>query len=579
MDRRLAAILAADVAGYSTLVGLNEEGTVRTLKAHLDALEPVIGLNGGRIVKFTGDGFLAEFASVVNAVSCAVALQRRMAERNAAQGPEQRMDFRMGVHASDVVIDGDDILGDGVNIAARLQTIAAPGGIVISGRVHDDVADKIELAAENLGERQLKGIQRPVRAFAVPMRGETRQSAPAPERPAKPSIAVLAFDNLSPDAEQDYFAEGITEDIITALSRVPWLFVIARNSSFSYKGLSVDIRRIGRELGVRYVLEGSVRKAGDRLRVTGQLIDAETGGHLWADRFDGQIEDVFGLQDRITEAVVSAITPEIRNAEIERAALKRPDSLGAYDHYLRALSEVHRFWMREADASLAAAIALAPGYPIANGMRAWLHTLVWHPLFGPSPERTAIALGHAEAVFAAPDADIEATAYAGYVLAFYTDEFGRGLACVERAIEACPNCLSAWGSSCLLNGMHGRAEVALERGEQALRLNPRDPMGYRVHYGMALAHIGRRDWHGVLQSVERASLFENSVVSFRCYAIAALVLLNRAERASAKAARLMALDPAFRVSRWMERMLAPKAVRPEIYEPITPALVAAGLPE
>src|SRR5690606_18272426 len=302
-----------------------------------------------------------------------------------------------------------------------------------------------------------------------------------------------------------------------------------------------------------------VRRAGDRLRVTGQLIDAETGGHLWADRFDGQVEDVFGLQDRITEAVVAAIAPEIRNAEIERAALKRPESLDAYDHYLRALSEVRRFWMREADASLAAAIALAPGYPIANGMRAWLQTLVWHPLFGPSPERVALALAHADAVFAAPDADIEATAYAGYVLAFYTDEFRRGMACIERAIEVCPNCLSAWGSSCLLNAMRGRAEAALEHGERALRLNPRDPLGYRVHYGMALAHVARRDWEGVLRSVDRASLFENSVVSFRCYAIAALALSGREERARAQAARLMALDPAFRVSRWMERMLAPRA--------------------
>ena len=579
MDRRLAAILAADVAGYSTLVGRDEEGTVRTLKGHLDALDPVVGLNGGRIVKTTGDGFLAEFSSVVSAVACAVSMQRRMAERNAQQPAEMRMDFRIGVHASDVVIDGDDILGDGVNIAARLQTVAVPGSVVISGRVYDDVADKMDLAVENLGEQRLKGINRPVRAFAVPIGGALRAPAVEPERPTRPSVAVLAFDNLSPDAEQDWFADGITEDIITALSRVPWIFVIARNSSFSYKGLAVDIRRVGRELGVRYVLEGSVRRAGNRLRVTGQLIDAETGAHLWADRFDGLAEDIFGVQDRITEAVVAAIAPEIRNAEIGRAALKRPDSLDAYDHYLRALSEVHRFWIREADASLAAAIALAPGYPIANGMRAWLQTLVWHPLFGPSPERTALALRLAEAVFAAPDADVEAAAYAGYVLAFFTDGFEQGLSHVERAVEVSPNCVSAWGSSCLLNGMRGRAEIALEHGERALRLNPRDPLGYRVHHGMALAYIARRDWQGVLRSVERASAFETSVISFRCYAIAALVLLNRSDRAQAVAARLLALDPAFRVSRFIERLLAPRALEPSLYDPVFPALIAAGLPE
>ena len=437
----------------------------------------------------------------------------------------------------------------------------------------------MDLAFRNLGDQRLKNIHRPVRAFAVTPDETAPMPAPEPERPAKPSVAVLAFDNMSPGGEQDYFAEGITEDIITALSRVPWIFVIARNSSFSYRGLAVDIRRVGRELGVRYVLEGSVRRVGQRLRVTGQLIDAETGAHLWAEHFDGELEDVFALQDRITEAVVAAIAPEIRNAEMERAALKRPDSLDAYDHFLRALSEVNRFWMREADASLAAAISVAPNYPIANGMRAWLHTLVWHPLFGPSPERTALALRLAESVFAAPDTDVEAAAYAGYVLAFYTDAFERGLAHVERAIQTCPNCVSAWGSSCLLNGMRGRSEIALEHGERALRLNPRDPMAYRLHYGMALAHIARRDWGGVLRSVERARIFENSVVTFRVYEVAALQQLGKMERAAALAAKLSALEPGFTVSRFMARMLTPRALDPRLYEPMGPALVAAGLPD
>ncbi len=583
MDRRLAAILAADVVGFSALLGRDEAGAVRALKGHLAAIEPMIGLNGGRLVKSTGDGFLAEFSSVVAAVSCAVAMQRQLAERNAAQPEGLQMAFRMGIHTGDVVVDGDDILGDGVNIAARLQGVAQPGGIVVSGRVHDDVADKMDLGFLNLGEQRLKNIHRPVRAFAVLLDGAAPPAAAEPERPSKPSVAVLAFDDMSVRSpgggEQDYFAEGITEDIITALSRVPWLFVIARNSSFSYRGLAVDIRRVGRELGVRYILEGSVRRAGDRLRVTGQLIDAETGGHLWADHFDGEMRDVFELQDRITEAVVAAIAPEIRNAEMGRAALKRPDSLDAYDHFLHAQSEVNRFWMREADASLAAAIRLAPSYPIANGMRAWLHTLVWHPLFGPSPERTELALRLADAVFAAPDADVEASAYAGYVLAFYTEGFERGLLHVERAVEASPNCVSAWGSSCLLNGMRGRSEPALAHGERALRLNPRDPMAYRIHYGMALAHLARRDWQGALASVERARLFENSVVTFRVIEVAALQLLGRGERAAALAAKLTALEPSFTVMRFMERMMTPRAVDPRIYEPVIPALAAAGLPQ
>jgi adenylate cyclase len=583
LDRRLAAILAADVVGFSALLGRDEAGALRALKGHLAALEPMIGLNGGRLVKSTGDGFLAEFGSVVAAVSCAVSMQRLLAERNAAQPEALQMAFRMGLHTGDVVVDGDDILGDGVNIAARLQGVAQPGGIVVSGRVHDDVADKMDLDFHNLGEQRLRNIQRPVRAYSVVLDETAPAPLPEPERPSKPSVAVLAFDNMSPanpgGGEHDWFAEGITEDIITALSRVPWIFVIARNSSFSYRGLAVDVRRVGRELGVRYVLEGSVRRVGNRLRVTGQLIDAETGAHLWADRYDGEVEDVFELQDRITEAVVAAIAPEIRNAEMERAARKRPDSLDAYDHFLRALGEVNRFWMREADASLAAAIAAAPDYPIANGMRAWLQTLVWHPLFGPSPERTALALKLAEAVFAAPEADVEAAAYAGYVLAFYTDGFERGLSHVERAIEASPNCVSAWGSSCLLNGMRGRSEVALEHGERALRLNPRDPMAYRMHYGVALAHLARRDWEAMLRAVDRARIFENSVVTFRVFEVAALQLMGRAERAAALAGKLAALEPGFTVSRFMARMLTPRALDPRLYEPVIPALAAAGLPE
>jgi adenylate cyclase len=579
LDRRLAAILAADVVGFSALLGRDEAGALRALKGHLAAIEPMIGLNGGRLVKSTGDGFLAEFSSVVAAVACAVAMQRQLAERNAAQPEGLQMAFRMGLHSGDVVIDGDDILGDGVNIAARLQQVAQPGGIVVSGRVQDDVADKMDLEFRNLGEQRLKNIQRPVRAFAVLADGAPPAALPEPERPSKPSVAVLAFDNMTPGGDEDYFAEGITEDIITALSRVPWLFVIARNSSFSYRGLAVDIRRVGRELGVRYVLEGSVRRAGNRLRVTGQLIDAETGAHLWADRFDGEMQDVFALQDRITEAVVAAIAPEIRNAEMGRAALKRPDSLDAYDHFLRAMSEVNRFWMREADASLAAAIRLAPDYPIANGMRAWLQTLVWHPLFAPTPERVQLALKLADTVFAAPAADVEASAYAGYVQAFYTEGFERGLLHVERAIEASPNCVSAWGSSCLLNGMRGRSDVALAHGERALRLNPRDTMAYRMHYGMALAHLARRDWQGALASVERGRLFENSVVTFRVIEVATLQLLDRGARAAALAGKLLALEPNFTVTRFMERMMTPRALDPRIYDPVIPALVAAGLPQ
>ncbi len=305
IERRLTAILAADVAGYSRLTGLDEEGTHVQLAGHLRSLvDPKIAEHRGRIVKNTGDGLLAEFSSVVDAVRCAVEIQQGMAERNAEASREKRIEFRIGINVGDVMIERGDIFGDGVNVAARLEGIAEPGGISVSGRVLEDVQGKLDILFENAGEQQLKNIARPVRVYRARMGG----AAPAILRPAlalpdKPSIAVLPFQNFSGDPEQEYFADGVVEDITIELSRFPWLFVIARNSSFTYKGRAVDIRQVARELGVRYVLEGSVRKLGGRLRITGQLIDASTGAHLWADRFDGGLEDLFDLQDQVAARV------------------------------------------------------------------------------------------------------------------------------------------------------------------------------------------------------------------------------------------------------------------------------------
>jgi adenylate cyclase len=446
--------------------------------------------------------------------------------------------------------------------------------------VHEDVADKVDVAFRALGEQRLKGIDRAVLAFEVADDlAPAPPALPAPERPSKPSVAVLAFENHSPDGARDYFAEGIAEDITTALARVPWLFVIARNSAFSYRGIAADLRRIGRELGVRYVLEGSVRRAGDRLRVTGQLVDTETGMHVWADRFDGQMADVFALQDRITAAVVGAIAPEIRNAEIGRALLKRPESRDAYDHFLRALAAANRFRIGEADAALDAAIRLAPDYPIAKAVRAWLQTLVWHPDLKPDPGRAPRALALAEEVLAAPDADIEAAAYAGYVVAFFGEDFERGLAHVERAIELCPNCLSAWGSSCLLHAMRNRPALALERAGQALRLSPRDPMAYRIHAGLTIANVGLRDWEGVLACVERARVFENSVTSFRHFEIVALVHIGRVERARLLAQRFLAVNPGFTIGKFRALRRTVRALDFTVYEPVIEGMAAAGIPE
>jgi TolB-like protein len=336
VQRRLSAILAADVAGYSRLMGADEEGTLERLKTHQrELVDPKIDEHRGRLVKTTGDGMLVEFASVVDALHCAVEIQRGMLDRNASVPVEKRIEFRVGLNVGDIIIDGGDIFGDGVNVAARLEGFAEPGGICVSGRVQEDALGKIDIAFEDAGEQQLKNIARPLRIYRVRLGGAMATPPPAPALPDKPSIAVLPFQNMSGDPEQDYFADGIVEEIITALSRMRWLFVIARNSSFTYKGRAVDIKQVGRELGVRYVLEGSVRRAANRVRITGQLIDAANGAHLWADRFEGSVKDIFELQDQVTASVVGAIAPKLELAEIERAKRKLTESLDAYDYYLR----------------------------------------------------------------------------------------------------------------------------------------------------------------------------------------------------------------------------------------------------
>jgi adenylate cyclase len=347
VERRLAAILAADVAGYSRLIEADEEGTLARLKAlRAELIGPSIALHRGRIFKTTGDGLLVEFASVVDALRCAAELQAALAESNAPLARDRRIAFRIGIHQGDIVVEEGDIFGDGVNVAARLEALAEPGGICISARVHEDAANRLDFTFEDIGEQTLKNITRPVRVYRGRPIGASPSASEVLPLPDKPSLAVLPFQNLSGDPEQEYFVDGVVEEIITAISRLPWLFVIARNSSFAYKGKSPDLRQVGRELGVRYVLEGSMRKAGNRVRITGQLIDTATGAHIWADRFDGALDDIFELQDEVASRVAGAIEPKLRQSEIERAARKPTQSLDAYDLYLRALAELHRFTRR-----------------------------------------------------------------------------------------------------------------------------------------------------------------------------------------------------------------------------------------
>jgi len=374
VERRLAAIMAADVAGYSRLMGEDEEGTLAALKAiRREIGDPMIAEHRGRIVKTTGDGLLVEFPSVVDAVRCAVEMQREIALRNTAIPQARRIEYRIGINLGDVIIDEQDIYGGGVNVAARLEALADPGRICVSRVVRDQVRDKLDFTFEDLGEQQVKNIARPVRVYRIPVTEASplRVSLPLPD---KPSLAVLPFQNLSGDPEQEYFVDGVVEEIITAISRLPWLFVIARNSSFAYKGKSPDLRQVGRELGVRYVLEGSVRKAGKRVRITGQLIDTTSGAHIWADRFDGALDDIFELQDEVASHVVGAIEPKLRQSEIERAGRKPTESLDAYDLYLRALAQFHKYneaGMREAVVLLKRALAIDPSYAPAAALTGW----------------------------------------------------------------------------------------------------------------------------------------------------------------------------------------------------------------
>ena len=377
MERRLAAILAADVAGYSRLMGIDEEGTHKDLKAHCHELvEPKIQKHRGRMIKNTGDGFLAEFMCVLDAVRCATEIQQGMILRNAKTPDERRIEFRIGVHQGDIIIDSGDIFGDGVNVAARLEGIADPGGICVSARVQEDVPGKLDLALDDIGEQRLKNIERPVRVYRILSENKATRPRPALALPDRPSIAVLPFQNMSGDPEQDYFADGVVEELITALSRFRQLFVIARNSSFTYKDRAADVKQVGRELGVRYVLEGSVRRAANRVRITAQLIDAQTGGHLWANRFDGTPEDIFDLQDQVTTSVVGAIIPKLEEVEFNRSKFKPTESLDAYDYYLRAMMYFNQWTDETIGKALDLfykAIELDHKFASANGLAAWCY--------------------------------------------------------------------------------------------------------------------------------------------------------------------------------------------------------------
>ncbi len=499
--RRLAAILAADVAGYSRLMGADEEGTLSRLKElRRELADPKIKEHRGRIVKTTGDGLLIEFASVVDAVRCAVEVQREMAERNTAVPHDRRIEFRMGINLGDIIRDGRDIFGDGVNVAARLEALAEPGGICVSRVVRDQVRDKLAFSFEDMGEKRVKNIVRPVRVHRIVVgqraghseAAEQASARPGLALPDKPSIAVLPFQNMSGDPEQDYFADGMVEEIITALSRIRWLFVIARNSSFTYKGQAVDVKQVGRELGVRYVMEGSVRKAGGRVRITGQLIEAVTGAHLWADRFDGPLEDVFDLQDQVATSVAGVIEPTLQSAEIRRISQSPTNDPTAYDLYLRAL-QCTQAWNRQRTIEglglLERAITRDPGFGTALSLAALCHLMLHMNGWTEEPDTSRLAgLDLARNTLRAGAQDPCAIIRAAYALGYFGEDIGIALALADRALEMNPSFAVGWYYSAYLRLWAGLADVAIEHLATAVRLSPHD-MAARALFATGLAYF------------------------------------------------------------------------------------------
>jgi adenylate cyclase len=549
--RRLAAILATDVAGYSRLMGADEEETHARLQAHLrELVDPKIEEHRGRIVKNTGDGLLAEFASVVDAVRCAVEIQRGMIDREPDVPEDRRIRFRIGVNLGDVIVEEHDIFGDGVNVAARLEGLAEPGGIYISRVVRDQIRDKLPYQFEDMGEQRVKNITRPVRVYRVRDIGAIAKSPSAPSLtlPDKPSIAVLPFANLSGDPEQEYFADGMVEEIITALSRIRWLFVIARNSSFTYKGQAVDVKQVGRELGVRYVLEGSVRKSGQRVRITGQLIDAVTGAHLWADRFDGSVEEVFELQDQVASSIAGVIEPTLQAAEIRYSAERPAKDLTAYDLYLRAratASSHEREHLARALDLLEQAIDREPRYgpalALAAAYRAGLDNYDWaDSRDGEENRRAAVDLAR-EALRAAAD-DPGVLGRAAMVLGRFGEDIDAALALIDRSLVLNPSLAYGWYWSGWLHLFAGQAELAIKHFETSMRLNPRGQRGFHLA-GVGMAHFVNHRFEDALAAL-RVSLEEVPTFAPAYRALAACYAhMGRLDEARSILKRLASLTP------------------------------------
>ena len=556
VERRLAAVLAADVAGYSGLMGTDEVGTLEALKTHRrELIDPTIAAHKGRIVKTTGDGMLVEFASAVDAVTCAMSFQEGMAERNSGRS-RSHIVFRIGINVGDIIIDGEDIFGDGVNVAARVESECEPGGVYLSGNAFEQVRGKTPFTFDDHGEKKLKNIDRPVRIYAAKLRGLGIASAvvsnvildakaPLP-LPDKPSIAVLPFQNMSGDPEQEYFADGMVEDVITALSRFKSLFVIARNSTFTYKGRAVDIKQVGRELGVRYVLEGSVRKSAARLRITCQLIDAATGTHLWADKMDGELQDVFDLQDRITSSVVGVVAPTIEHAEIERAKHKPTDRLDSYDFYLRGAALAHRGTPNALEL-FRKAIERDKEFAAAHAMAAFVLMVQQGGSGSPLPDRIRDeAVQLAEQAIQLGREDAAVLARSAHVLCYLAHQYDRATLLANEAVALNTNLAVAWHSRGWVALMSVIPDLAIESFQRMMRLSPLDPLINIARCGISLAHFQASRYEEGFEIAKALVDMKPNAHSSGAYIINAIAL-GRTPEATAEAARLLKSEPALRV--------------------------------
>ena len=563
-ERRLAAILAADVAAYSRLMGVDEEGTLRLLKAHRKELvDPKITEHRGHIVKTTGDGMLVEFVSVVDAVRCAVDIQRGMVERNADVPAESCIQFRVGINVGDIISDNNDIYGDGVNVAARLEALAEPGGIIVSRNVYDQVRDKLSFGFEDMGEQTVKNIARPIGVHRVSL---VENTAPVVVKAAavaaktgessadRPSIAVLPFANMSGDPEQEYFADGISEDIITGLSKLRWFLVIARNSSFTYKGKAVDVKRVARELDVRYVLEGSVRKGGNRVRITAQLIDAATNKHIWADRYDGDLTDIFALQDEITAKVVAAIEPRLMEAEGIRSQNRSPDDLGAWDMLIQANSLFWRLTKAESQAAVAIlrqVVEHHPTYAPAHSMLAFMllvsRQVGWIVMEPQVNEPAALASRAAEL----DDSDPWAHLSLGYV-AMTRRRTDEAVEEFQRALDLNPNFAAAHGYFGFALALDGRSEQAIDHIEQAIRMSPHDPQNAIFNVALAAAHYLAGRYTEAVSFGRKAMQQRFGLTNGHRIYVASLAQAGQIDEAHAALVRLQELHPENSIA-WIER--------------------------